>query len=100
MTSVPTTVVSTKGQVVLPKDVRERRNWPPGTRLVVEETAEGVLLRPGRPTRVTTLDDVVGMVKYHGPPHTIEEMNQGVLDGVAEDWARFEKQSREDRDRD
>src|SRR5436309_3010030 len=40
-----TTTVSTKGQVILPKAVRERRNWGAGTRLVVEDTPEGVLLK-------------------------------------------------------
>ena len=50
----PTTTVSTKGQVILPKAIRERRNWPAGTRLVVEETPDGVLLKPApvfAPTR-------------------------------------------------
>jgi AbrB family looped-hinge helix DNA binding protein len=37
-----TTTVSTKGQVILPKAIRERRSWAAGTRLVVEETPEGV----------------------------------------------------------
>jgi AbrB family looped-hinge helix DNA binding protein len=30
----PTTVVSTKGQVILPKAIRQRRRWDAGTRLV------------------------------------------------------------------
>ena len=29
-----TTTVSTKGQVILPKAIRQRRNWAAGTRLV------------------------------------------------------------------
>ncbi len=41
----PTTRVSTKGQVILPKAVRQRRHWGPGTRLLVEETPDGVLLK-------------------------------------------------------
>ena len=32
-----TTVVSTQGSVILPKVVRQRRDWPAGTRLMVEE---------------------------------------------------------------
>ena len=44
------TRVSAKGQVVLPKAVRERRNWPAGTELKVEETPEGV-------TRLTVVHD-------------------------------------------
>src|SRR6266566_7381011 len=31
------TTLSTKGQVILPKAIRERRHWGPGTRLLVED---------------------------------------------------------------
>lgn len=34
-----TAVVSTMGEVILPKVVRQRRDWPAGTRLMVEEFA-------------------------------------------------------------
>ena len=37
--------VSTKGQIVLPKAVRAPRRWGAGTRLVVENTPDGVLLK-------------------------------------------------------
>jgi AbrB family looped-hinge helix DNA binding protein len=37
-----TTTVSSKGQIILPKTIRQHRNWAPGTRLVVEETPDGV----------------------------------------------------------
>ena len=42
-----TTTVSTKGQVILPKAIRQRKHWEPGTRLVVEDTPDGVLLKAG-----------------------------------------------------
>jgi AbrB family looped-hinge helix DNA binding protein len=32
------TVISTKGQVILPKKIRRQRRWDAGTRLLVEET--------------------------------------------------------------
>ncbi|WP_343232023.1 AbrB/MazE/SpoVT family DNA-binding domain-containing protein [Microvirga arsenatis] len=37
-------VVSSTGHITLPKAVRQKRGWNAGTRLVVEETSEGVLL--------------------------------------------------------
>ena len=40
-----TTTVSTKGQIILPKAIRQQRRWRPGTQLVVEDTEEGVLLK-------------------------------------------------------
>lgn len=79
-----TTVMSTKGQVILPKALRESRNLRPGARLVIEETAEGILLKsaplfpPSRP------EDVFGMVNYDGPPKTLEEMDEGIASAVRE----------------
>lgn len=88
-----TTTLSTKGQVILPKAVRDARKWPPGTRLTVEETPEGVLLRaaPTRSLPPTTIDEVFGSLKYDGPPMTIEDMENAIGEAVAEDWERFER---------
>ena len=41
-----TTTVSTKSQVILPKAIRRALRWEAGTRLVVENRPEGVLLKP------------------------------------------------------
>lgn len=88
MSARAVTVISSKGQVVLPKALRDRRNWPSGTRLTVEETPDGLLLRPARLFPETTLDEVAGMLKWDGPPLSIEEMDAAVLEGVAEDYAK------------
>ena len=73
-----TTTVSTKGQVILPKAIRERRNWPPGTRLVVEETADGVLLKVAPVFAPTRPEDVAGILAYRGPPKTLDEMDAAI----------------------
>jgi AbrB family looped-hinge helix DNA binding protein len=77
-TAKPTTIVSTKGQVILPKAIRQRHNWGPGTRLVVEETGDGVLLRPEPHFRPTTVQEVSGMLKWEGPAFTVEEMDEAL----------------------
>lgn len=74
-----TTTISTKGQVILPKIVRERHEWDAGTRLLVEDTPEGVLLRrvpafaPSRP------DEVFATLSGPRPPVSVEEMDAAVL---------------------
>ena len=73
-----TTTVSTKGQVILPKAVRERRKWAAGTRLTVEETPDGVLLKRAPVFKPTRPEDVFGMLHYSGPPKTIEEMDAAI----------------------
>lgn len=76
-----TTVLSTKGQVILPKEVREGRAWGPGTRLEVEQTADGVLLRRAPAFVRTRLDEVVGMLRRPGQrPLSIEDMDAAVAE--------------------
>jgi AbrB family looped-hinge helix DNA binding protein len=83
------TIVSTKGQVILPKSIRDALHWDSGTRLVVEQTANGVLLRQAEQLfPPTTLEEVMGMLKYDGPARTIEEMDQAVLAEAARQHAR------------
>ena len=77
--TLPTTTVSTKGQVILPKAVREHRNWSPGTRLIVEETADGVVLRPAARFPTTTPAEAFASLPSAGGTKTIEEMDAGLL---------------------
>jgi AbrB family looped-hinge helix DNA binding protein len=74
-----TTTVSTKGQVILPSAIRRRREWTAGTRLVVEETADGVLLKPAPVFAHTRPEDVFAVLPHRGKPKTLEEMDAGVL---------------------
>ena len=74
-----TTTVSSKGQVILPSALRQRRAWGAGTRLTVEETEDGVLLKPAPAFAETRPEDVFGALPYKGTPKTIEEMDAGVL---------------------
>jgi AbrB family looped-hinge helix DNA binding protein len=50
------TKVSAKGQVVIPKDVRDRLRWPQGTELEVVDGPAGVMLRKKEPAIRAALD--------------------------------------------
>lgn len=73
-----TTRLSSKGQVVLPKPIRDARRWQPGTELTVENTADGVLLRPAKPFAPSRLEDVAGSLRYAGKPKTIRQMDAAI----------------------
>jgi AbrB family looped-hinge helix DNA binding protein len=73
------TTVSTKGQVVLPKAIRQQRRWEPGTRLVVEDTPDGVLLKAAPLFAPTRPEDVYGSLPPTGSPKTLEEMEAGIM---------------------
>lgn len=73
-----TTTVSTKGQVILPKVIREQRHWPAGTELTVEDTPEGVLLKAKLAFAPTRPKDVFGSLFYKGPAKSIADMEAGI----------------------
>ena len=74
-----TTVVSARGQVLLPSVIRRARDWKAGTRLTIEETSEGVLLKPAPAFAATRPEEVFGILAYRGKPKTPEEMDASVL---------------------
>lgn len=77
------TLLSSKGQVIIPKAMREARQWHAGTRLEVTETAEGLLLKPVQPQRKTSLPRgltaIRSRIAYAGPTRSVEEMTEAVL---------------------
>ena len=86
----PKTRVSTKGQVILPKAVRDRHGWAAGTVLEVVDGPSGVLLRPAVTLAPARPEDVFGMLKtyYSGPPKTIAEMDAAITEEVLTRHAR------------
>lgn len=83
-----TTTVSTKGQVILPKAIRSKRHWDAGTKLIVEDTPQGVLLKAAPLFKPTRMEDVFGCAKYKGPAKTIEEMDASIVAEVKRRHAR------------
>lgn len=73
-----TTTVSSKGQVILPKAIREQRHWPPGTELTVEDTPDGVLLKAKPVFAPTRPKDVFGSVPFEGAAKSLADMEEGI----------------------
>ena len=62
------TRVSTKGQVILPKAIRDRRNWTPGTELTIEDKPEGVLLKASPSVAATKVEQVGAFARQNQHP--------------------------------
>jgi AbrB family looped-hinge helix DNA binding protein len=77
------TLLSVKGQVVIPKALRDARRWGPGTRFEVRETPEGLLLTPVPTSQkrdlVSGLAALRQMANYRGPALSVEDMDAVVL---------------------
>ena len=72
------TRLSTKGQIILPKSIRDSRAWAPGTEFTVEETGDGILLRPAGRFPATDLGDVAGCLRYKGKAKTPAQMRAAI----------------------
>jgi AbrB family looped-hinge helix DNA binding protein len=69
-----TTRLSSKGQIILTKSVREARHWRAGAEFLVESTDEGVLLRPIKPLSPSRLEEVAG----RRPTRSIAEIDAAI----------------------
>lgn len=61
-----TTTLSTKGQIIIPREMRERRGWSAGLSLEVVEQGDSLILRPVRAVPRTTVDDLLGCLPHEG----------------------------------
>ncbi|MEL6195535.1 MAG: AbrB/MazE/SpoVT family DNA-binding domain-containing protein [Myxococcota bacterium] len=84
------TKLSSKGQIVLPRQLRQSRGWSAGQRFRVETSGGAVVLTPVEENRYT-LDDLVGCTAYEGRVVSLEEMEAAIRDEAV---TRFKKSSR------
>lgn len=81
------TTLSTKGQLIIPKSIRELHNWDAGQKFTIELTDEGIFLKPKKLFPKTTLEDAAGFFKGHkGKAFTSEEMDEAIAKAIREEW--------------
>jgi len=83
-----TTKLSSKGQLVLPKFICITHHWKPGTEFAIEERDDGVFLRPIKPMKKTSWEQLQGCVNYKGKAKSLEDMQKAIAKGVKERHAR------------
>jgi AbrB family looped-hinge helix DNA binding protein len=87
------TTMSAKGQVVIPKDVRDALGLFPGQRLEIIRSGNGLLLRPADSKSGRSFDEITAHIReiappWEGPPATDADMKAAVDEMVREDWAK------------
>ena len=85
------TTLSSKGQIVIPRLIRENHGWKPGVRFSISEEGDEIILKPAGSRKVTQLEDVIGCAGYVGPKKSLTDMDNGVLEEArkqAASWSR------------
>lgn len=88
MPAIMTVTLSTKGQVIIPRELRDQLGWGVGTRLEVMSQAGGIVFRPARVFAESSVEDLLGLLKYSGPPKTLDDMNDAVAEGARQSASR------------
>ncbi|HQQ75119.1 MAG TPA: AbrB/MazE/SpoVT family DNA-binding domain-containing protein [Pseudomonadales bacterium] len=81
-----TTRLSSKGQVIIPKALRQLHHWEAGLELVVTDTAEGILLAPKAPFPPSVLSDTAGLLKHKVSPKSEEEISKALTEDMRRKW--------------
>ena len=68
-------VVSDKGQVVIPAEIRRRMGITPGSRVEVSVVGDRVQIVLARRGVRTTHDSGFGMLTYRGQPHRLADFD-------------------------
>ena len=74
-----TVKLSSKGQFILPKAIRDRHNWETGTEFIIIDRGEDLVIKPSRVFPPTELESPETPSIYKGKPLSLEDMNRAVL---------------------
>ncbi len=81
-----TTRLSSKGQVIIPKNIREQHQWQVGVEFMVIDLEDGILLKPVPLIEPTVIEDVAGCLAYREGTKTIQEMDEAIQHAIMEVW--------------
>jgi AbrB family looped-hinge helix DNA binding protein len=79
-----TTHLSTKGQLIIPKGIRDRHGWKAGSELLIEDRGDHVVVRSAETIPETTLDQLIGCTGYSGPRRSLAEQEAAIARGARE----------------
>ncbi len=83
------TTLSSKGQIVIPRLIRQRHGWRPGATFTIVDEGNTLVLKPTSSRQTTSLEDVIGCAGYSGPSKSLAEMDAGIVEEAkkqAESW--------------
>ncbi len=84
---MPIATMTSKGQITIPAETRARLRLVPGTKIDFVQNERGeTVLRP----KTGDIRALRGFIKYKGPPVSLEDIDRGTAEAVAERLRRSE----------
>lgn len=81
--------LTSKGQVTLPIAVRRKLGLEQGDKLFFEFEEDGrLLVSAPRKKKTGKMEDLIGCLKWDGPPKTLEDMERAIEEGAVERYRR------------
>jgi antitoxin PrlF len=77
--------LTSKGQVTIPADIREHMHVKQGDKLMFIPLENGNVTIVPKNVRIA---DLAGILKYNGPPVTLEDIQRGIEEGAVERFLR------------
>jgi AbrB family looped-hinge helix DNA binding protein len=81
---MPQTILSSKGQIIIPKPICNAHHWKPGQQFEVIESGDGILLKAFDPFPATTLAEVTACLHYQGETKSLTDMEEAIRQGAME----------------
>jgi len=63
MSLLKITSLSTRGQVVIPNNIRENMNLEPGTKMIIIQEGDNILLKPIKVPRMSQFDKITALLQ-------------------------------------
>jgi AbrB family looped-hinge helix DNA binding protein len=74
------TTMSSKGQIVIPRQIRQNHGWQPGVSFTITEKDNSLILVQVSTKKTTKLKDVIGCAGYQGKKKSFAQMDTGILE--------------------
>ena len=90
--TMTTIKLSSKGQIVIPSDIRKVLHWETGTELTLIANSDGISLKALPAQSGRDLTDLIGLLKHDGAPVSTDELCKAV--DARLDWERSGRRSK------
>jgi len=85
------TTLSSKGQIVIPLQIRNIHGWKPGISFTIIDKDDSLILQPINTKKTASLEDVIGCAGYQGKKKSQAEMDAGILEEAKQQAAAWSR---------